>query len=104
MLSEYRSIEQDVGDVTENVILHLDFIRIAENRDTHRFRSLVFRIVHTSHARDDPDEILVAKILAHQLRHDTKATNLDLDCPVFDIVLHGSNKNHTTVCAFVGEH
>jgi hypothetical protein len=33
---------------------------------------------------------------AHKLRHDTKATNLDLYVPIVDVVFEGSDKNLTS--------
>jgi hypothetical protein len=97
--AEDRGIEKHVGDVGQFVVLDLDLVSAAENGHVDRETRSVDGVVDSTSARYDPNEILVLQVLTHELSHDTETSNLDLDLPVLDVVLHGTNK-HTATLAF----
>ena len=66
LLPEHRGVQKDKGDVAQSVILNLDAVRFAEDDDIHGLGDPVDGIVHSSHARHNPDQILMAEVFAHQ--------------------------------------
>ena len=91
LLSKYRGVKEDVSDITQFVVLDVDLVLNPKNCNEHWLRDLVSRIVDSTNAGNDPDKILMRKILAHELCHDAQPADLDLDIPVLDVVLHSSN-------------
>ena len=55
LLSKNRSIQQDVGDVSEFVILYRDFEAISEYGDIHWQCWSINGVVKAAYARDDPN-------------------------------------------------
>ena len=89
LLAEDRGVQQNVRDVLDLVVLDLDLVLLAHDGNVHGLGALVDGIVDTADAGDHPDQILVLESFAHELGHDTETTDLDLDVPVVDVVLHG---------------
>lgn len=55
LLSENRGIQQDVGDIFEFVVLHKDFISVAEYSDIHWRRWNINGVVKAPHAGNYPN-------------------------------------------------
>lgn len=76
LLSEDGSVKQHIGDILKLVVLDLNFVDFTENSDIDRFSRCVDRVVDATNTGNDPDEILVLKIFAHELGHDSETTDL----------------------------
>lgn len=74
--------------ILKSPLTNVDVVRLTHDSDCHRHSQFIHRILDTTNARNHPDQILVFKILTHELSHDTQTSNLDLDVPVLNIVLH----------------
>ncbi len=55
LLSKNWSIQQDVGDVSEFVILYRDFVSLAEYSDIHWRRWSIDGVIKAADARDHPN-------------------------------------------------
>jgi hypothetical protein len=53
--TEDRRIEDHVGDVVEDMILHSDLIGLAHDGDVHGIGGRVFGVVDSADGGDDPD-------------------------------------------------
>lgn len=63
-------------------------------------------MVSNLHTWDHPDQVLMVKSLAHELCHNTQTTNLDLDIPVVNVILHSSDEDsaaldHNADCTII---
>ena len=91
--TEDGGIQDDVGDVVQDVLLDLDETSFSEDDDLYRFNRLSRGIFEVLDLGDDPDHINVRHRLAHQTRHDTKTPDLDLGLPIDDLVFEGGDQN-----------
>ena len=93
LCSEDGTIEKNVGDVVEGMGLHFDEVWLAKDNDLDRFSRVASRVFQVLDFGHNPDEIDIGHRFAHKTRHDTQSSNLDLELPVDDFVLEGSNKD-----------
>ena len=93
MATEHWSIHEHESDVSKLVVLNLDFVCPSKDRDINRQSRCVGGIIEAIRAWNHPNEILILKIISHQLSHDSKATNLDLNVPIRNFVLDRSDKD-----------
>src|SRR5690242_11478872 len=82
LATEHWGIHEHESDVSKLVVLHLDFVCPSKDRDINRQSRCVNGIIEAIRAWNHPNEVLILKILSHQLSHDSKATNLDLNVPI----------------------
>jgi len=91
--TEDRRIQNDVGDVFQDVFLDLDEVRFSEDDDLDRLDSLARGILEILDFGDDPNQIDVRHRFTHQTRHDTETSNLDLELPVDNFVFERRDQN-----------
>ncbi|GKT65804.1 hypothetical protein ColTof3_13143 [Colletotrichum tofieldiae] len=99
LLPEDGSVEQDIGDVVDDVVLNPDLVLLVHNLDVHARRLVVDGVFNVTDAGHNPNEVLVLERLSHQLGHDTQTTNLNLDVPVVNVVLHGRDQDPAALVA-----
>ena len=75
------------------MVLDVNLVLLVHHSHEYWVGRLIKRVIDTSYARNDPDQIVAFESFAHELCHDTQATNLDLDAPIFNVVLHGCDQN-----------
>ena len=93
MCAEVGGIQDAVGDVVQQVGLDLDEVWLAENDNfdgVRRITSWVFEILDLG---NHPDQIDDRHRLAHQTRHDSETSNLDLELPIDDFIFKGSDQD-----------
>ena len=61
-------------------------VGLSEDDDLDRFDRLAKGILEILDFRDDPNQIDVRHRFTHQTRHDTEASDLDLELPIDDLV------------------
>ena len=71
LLAEHGSVEDDISDVFDVVVLHLNNMLASKDGDADRLGSLIRWIVNAFDTRNDPNEIHVIKVFAHELTDDT---------------------------------
>ena len=91
--TEDGGIQNDVGDVVQDVFLNLDEVGLSEDDDFDRFDRLARGILEILDFRDDPDQIDIRHRFTHQTRHDTETSDLDLELPVDDLVFQRRDQN-----------
>jgi hypothetical protein len=75
------------------MFLDLDKVRLSEDDDLDWLNRLARGIFEVLNLGNDPDQINVLHRLAHQTRHDTETSDLDLELPIDDLVLEGGDQN-----------
>jgi len=91
--TEDGGIQNDVGDVIQDVLLNLDEVGLSEDDDFDRLDRLARGILEILDFRDDPDQIDIRHRFTHQTRHDTETSDLDLELPVDDLVFQRRDQN-----------
>src|SRR5699024_11026021 len=77
------------------MVLYFNLICVPKDGHKHRFRWSIFGIINTANTRHNPDEILMPEMFPHQLSHNTQTTDLNLNCPILNIIFHGGNQNRS---------
>jgi hypothetical protein len=72
-LFENRRIKQDIYDIAKDMILDVNRIGIVKDYYLHGIRGGINWIVDPAHIKDDPDQILMTKILSYSAINISKA-------------------------------
>ena len=97
---EDGGIQYDVSDIVQDVLLDLDEVRFSKDDDLDRLYWLARGVFEVLDLGNDPNQINVRHRLAHQTRHDTETSNLDLELPIDDLVFQGSDQNLPSLALF----
>jgi hypothetical protein len=100
--TENGRIQNDVGDIVQDVFLDLNEIRLSEDDDLDWFDRLAGGVFDVLDLGNDPNHINVRHRLAHQTRHDTETSNLDFDLPIDDLVFEGGDQNLSSLFLILG--
>lgn len=100
--AEDGAVEDDPGDVVQDVGLDLDEVGLAKDDNLDRLSGVSSRVFQVLDFGDDPDQVDVRHSFTHERRHDTKTTDLDLQLPVDDFVFQSGDQDLATLVGNFG--